>query len=276
MICITAPLIAQVVSHGTLPSVLLVLASLEVLAGTMNGTHGRHTDARGQAGSSRLGTGVDRGAAHGRGPDRDPHGRRGAQRVLVGYAIGAGIGAAIQYVVAESMANARWGHAEPGALPVSVRALTTFGLHSSATTTIIAARAALVTVVLSRQMGSIEVGLLSVALLPVTLADVLTAPVRTTVFAEQAKLAAEGRLGVLRRAVRTYTIAAVAVGLAASVDRGGSCFRGSCRCSTGRRSKRPRRPRGCSFPPRSRRSRWHGRRPSRLPWDGRRSGPWCR
>src|SRR4029077_15614251 len=38
-----------------------------------------------------------------------------------------------------------------------------------------------------------------------------------TVFAEQAKLAAEGRLGVLRRAVRTYTMAAVAVGLAASV-----------------------------------------------------------
>ena len=153
--------------------------------------------------------------------------------------------------------------------------LATFGLHSSATTTIIAARAALVTVVLSRQMGSIEVGLLSVALLPVTLADVLTAPVRTTVFAEQAKLAAEGRLGVLRRAVRTYTVAAVAVGLAASAIGWfllpwilsllyGPSFEAA---STAAR---------LLLPAASRRSRWHGRRPSRPRWDGRRSGPWCR
>jgi O-antigen/teichoic acid export membrane protein len=216
MICITAPTIAQVVSHGTLPSVLLVLASLEVLAGTMNGTTGAtlmlagRPDLRawGLAWTAALRMGAVLIAIH--------TGGGGAQRVLVGYAIGAGIGAAIQYVVANSMATARWDSAAPGSPPVSVRALVTFGLHSSATTTIIAARAALVTVVLSRQMGSIEVGLLSVALLPVTLADVLTAPVRTTVFAEQAKLAAQGRLGILRRAVRTYTIAAVAVGLAAS------------------------------------------------------------
>jgi O-antigen/teichoic acid export membrane protein len=216
LICLTAPLIAQVVSHGSLSSVLLILASLEVLAGTMNGTTGAtlmlagRPDLRawGLAWTAALRMGAVLIAIH--------TGGGGAQRVMVGYAIGAGIGAAIQYAVASSMATVRWGHAEPAPPPVGVGALAAFGLHSSATTTIIAARAALVTVVLSRQMGSIEVGLLSVALLPVTLADVLTAPVRTTVFAEQAKLAAEGRLGVLRRAVRSYTIAAVAVGLAAS------------------------------------------------------------
>ena len=216
LICITAPAIAQVVSHGALPSVLLVLASLEVLAGTMNGTTGAtlmlagRPDLRawGLAWTAALRLGAVLVAIH--------TGGGGAQRVLVGYAIGAAIGGVIQYVVARLMATSRWGHAAPASPPVGVRALATFGLHSSATTTIIAARAALVTVVLGRQMGSIEVGLLSVAMLPVTMADVLTAPVRTTVFAEQAKLAAEGRLGVLRRAVRSYTIAAVAVGLAAS------------------------------------------------------------
>ena len=143
LIWLTAPLIAHAVSHGRLPSTLLVLASLEVLAGTMNGTTGATLMLAGRPGSSRVGAGVDRRAPNGRGPDRRSTPREaGRQRVLVAYAIGAGLGAAIQFVVARSIAIDPRGDAAPAPAPVGARALASFGLHSSATTTIIAARAA--------------------------------------------------------------------------------------------------------------------------------------
>ena len=72
-----------------------------------------------------------------------------------------------------------------------------FGAQSSVTTSLIALRLALVTVVLGRNAGPTAVGFLSVAMLPVTIAEVATSPLRTTAFAEQAKLAAAAGLGVL-------------------------------------------------------------------------------
>ena len=212
-----APAISRVVSQGQLSSGLVVLASMEVLATTVNGTTGAAMMLAGRpdlrawslawtAGLRMVAVLV---AIHTWGG--------GAQRVLIGYAVGASMGAVIQSAVAHRLAGARWRHAAPSPSPVGIRALASFGLHSSATTTIIAARLALVTVVLGRSAGPTEVGLLSVAMLPITVADVLTAPVRTTVFAEQATLAARGRLDVLRRAIHGYTIGAVALGSIAAV-----------------------------------------------------------
>jgi O-antigen/teichoic acid export membrane protein len=81
---------------------------------------------------------------------------------------------------------------------------------------LIALRLALVTVVLGRGAGPVAVGFLAVAMLPVTLADVATSPIRTSAFAEQAKLAAAGRLDLLRQAIQRYTSIALVVGVVAS------------------------------------------------------------
>jgi O-antigen/teichoic acid export membrane protein len=51
---------------------------------------------------------------------------------------------------------------------------------------------------------------------PLTLASVVTAPLRLTTFAEQARMAAEGRLRTLWRAIRGYSVVSLGVGLAAA------------------------------------------------------------
>jgi O-antigen/teichoic acid export membrane protein len=91
-----------------------------------------------------------------------------------------------------------------------------FGFHSSVSTTLVAARLGLVVVVVGRTAGAFEVGLLSVAMLPVTLADVASSPMRLMTFPEQATLAAQRRLDVLWRGVRSYTFAAAVIGVMAA------------------------------------------------------------
>ena len=214
---VAAPALADFVSDGRLAPVLLVLAGLEVLVSTANGTTGAVLLLSGRpelrawalawtAAARLLAVLV---AIHVFGG--------GAERVLLGFAVGAAIGSVAQYVVARRMERRAWGVVPPSEAPVRASALVSFGLHSSATTTIIAVRAALVTVVLGRGSGPVQVGFLAIAMLPVTLAEVATSPVRTTVFAEQAKLAAAGRLDVLWRAVKGYTRWALVVGVAAAV-----------------------------------------------------------
>ena len=92
-----------------------------------------------------------------------------AERVLWGYIVGSAVGAVTQFLLARRVARA-WGGPRVERRPVSRRRLAAFGLHSSATTTLVAVRAGIVVVVLARFVGPIAVGYLSVAMLPVTLA----------------------------------------------------------------------------------------------------------
>jgi O-antigen/teichoic acid export membrane protein len=216
IVLVTAPAVASFVSDGRLAPILLVLAGLEVLVTTANGTTGAVLLLSGRpelrawalAWTAALRLVAVLVAIHVFGG--------GAERILLGYAVGAGIGSAAQYLVARRTERRAWGAVAPARAPVRPAALVSFGLHSSATTTIIAVRAALVTVVLGRGSGPVQVGFLAIAMLPVSLAEVATSPVRTTVFAEQAKLAAAGRLDVLWRAVRGYTAWALVVGIPAA------------------------------------------------------------
>ena len=208
--------IADFVSHGALPSLLIRLAALEVLTTTVNGTTGAALLLGGQSAlraaamawttllrlvsvvvAVRMFSG-------------------GAEAVLWGYIAGSGLGAASQLLLARRTARA-WGGPRAGRRPVGMRSLAGFGLHSSVTTTVVAARAAIVAVILGRTAGAAGIGLLAVAMLPVILAAIATAPLRIMMFPEQATLAAQGRLDVLWRGVRAYTGAALAIGTVAAV-----------------------------------------------------------
>jgi O-antigen/teichoic acid export membrane protein len=136
----------------------------------------------------------------------------GVRAVLVAYAVGSAVGALGQGLAASRVVHARWGAVgSPGPRP-SLRALASFGFHSSVTTTIIAARLALISILLARLAGAAEVGLFAIAMLPVVLADLASAPLRVMTFPEQAMLAARGRLDVLRTAIVGYTRVALAAG----------------------------------------------------------------
>jgi O-antigen/teichoic acid export membrane protein len=139
----------------------------------------------------------------------------GTEAVLWAYILGSGIAAAGQLLLARRVARA-WGGTRVERPPVSARRLASFGLHSSATTTLVAARVGVIAIVLGRLVGPVQVGLLSVAMLPVTLANVITAPLRMMTFPEQATLAAQRRLDVLWLGVRSYTAVAFLVGIAAA------------------------------------------------------------
>lgn len=211
-----APTIATFVSDGMLAPRLLVLAGLELLVSTANGTTGAVLLLSGRpelrawalAWTAALRFAAVLFVINVLGG--------GAERILVAFAVGAGLGAIAQATVGRIIERRMWGSSIAGR-PVRVAPLMSFGFHSSTTTTIIAVRLALVTVVLGRGAGPLEVGLLAIAMLPVTLAEIATSPVRTTVLAEQAKLAAAGRFDVLLRAVKGYTAGALAVGLVAAV-----------------------------------------------------------
>jgi O-antigen/teichoic acid export membrane protein len=141
----------------------------------------------------------------------------GMRSVLVAYAIGSAVGSVAQGLLAWRVARRRWPiTGVPDPRP-SLRALAGFGFHSSITTTIIAVRLALVSILLARLAGPAEVGLFAVAMLPLVLADVASAPLRVMTFPEQAMLAARGRLDVLRTAILAYTRFALLIGTLAAV-----------------------------------------------------------
>ena len=214
-ITILAAPIAAVVSDGTLPTLLVRLAAVEVLTTTVNGTTGATLMLGGRPELRawamawttllRLVAVVVAVRVFG----------GGAEGVLWAYIVGSALGAASQLLLARRVARA-WGGPRVERRPVDVRSLASFGLHSSITTTIVAARVAVVAVVLGRTTGAIDVGLMSVAMLPITLAGVVTAPLRLMTFPEQATLAVDGHLDVLWAGIRTYTRAALAIGLVAA------------------------------------------------------------
>ena len=208
--------IANAVSDGQLPALLIRLAAVDVLAATVNGTTGAALMLGGRAELrtwSMAWTMLVRliavvVAVH--------VFSGGAKAVLWGYIAGTGIGAGGQLLLARRTARA-WGGPRVDRRPVGMRSLATFGLHSSVTTTVVAARAAVVAVILGRTAGATDVGLLAVAMLPITLAGVATAPLRIMTFPEQATLAAQGRSDILWSGVRAYTRAALAVGTVAAI-----------------------------------------------------------
>jgi O-antigen/teichoic acid export membrane protein len=141
----------------------------------------------------------------------------GMRSVLIAYAIGSAVGAVAQGLVAWRVARRRWPARGATGMRPSFRALAGFGFHSSVTTTIIAVRLALVSILLARLAGPAEVGLFAVAMLPLVLADVASAPLRVMTFPEQAMLAARGRLDVLRTAILAYTRFALLLGTLAAI-----------------------------------------------------------
>jgi O-antigen/teichoic acid export membrane protein len=138
----------------------------------------------------------------------------GSQAVLLGFASAIAVGGAIQGYLAWHVGWRKWRSAtEEGGLAFWARVLLPFSLYSSLTTSVATANAQLVPIILGRVAGTTSVGIYNVALLPMTLAAVVSAPLRLTLFREQAKLAAEGKRDVLRRSVRGYTAIALVLGI---------------------------------------------------------------
>jgi O-antigen/teichoic acid export membrane protein len=137
-----------------------------------------------------------------------------AAAIIVAYAAGNAVGTFGQALVALRLVRRRWpARASQHALRVPLRELVRFGFHSSLTSSVTAANAALVPVVLGRIAGPTAVGLFRVAMFPVFLADSASAPIRLVLYPEQARLAAAGDIAQIKRAIRTQTLAALALSL---------------------------------------------------------------
>ena len=211
-IALGAVALADVTGGGQPAVVLIRLAALESLVATTNGTTGAVLLLSGRpelravtlsaTGFLRLGA-VAIAAVGGATPTG----------VLWAYVISSAVGAAGQALLARHRARRLWGGVSgPRVAPVSTRTLAAFGAHSSVTTTLIAVRDGLVSIVLGRQVGARAVGVFNVASLPVTLSAVATAPLRLTSYPEQARLAARGDRDTLWRGIRLYTVIGLGVG----------------------------------------------------------------
>jgi O-antigen/teichoic acid export membrane protein len=215
-LALTAGPIATVVARGGISPTLIRLAALGALAITVDGTTGATLMLSGRpefrawcfAWTNGLRLGAVAIAAH--------LGSGGPARILIAYVVGSAIGSLTQAVAALRVTHRQWGTGPRARAPVGLRRLAGFGMYSSTTTTIVAVRATVISVVLGRLAGAAAVGVFAVAILPITLAQVASAPMRITMLPEQAMLAAEGRTDVLRRAIAGYTRLALAVGLAAT------------------------------------------------------------
>jgi O-antigen/teichoic acid export membrane protein len=208
--------LAQVVSGGTLPPLLIQLAAVEMLMTTVNGTSGATLMLGGRpemrAWTTALITALRLLCVVAIVNLTDG----GVESVLCGYIVGSALGSSIQLVLARRVARG-WGGPRTDRHPIPGRSLASFGLHSSVTTTLIGLRTAVVAVWLGRTAGPVAVGLLAVAMLPVTIATVASAPIRLLTFPEQARLAARQRFDLLWRSIKTHTSIALVVGAAASL-----------------------------------------------------------
>jgi O-antigen/teichoic acid export membrane protein len=138
--------------------------------------------------------------------------------VLISYVVSSLAGALLQAAIAWRIAWKSWTRGEElGSSPVSASKLLRFAAHTSATTSLVAVQSAVIPIVLGRQSGPAAVGIFRVALLPVFAADTLSAPMRLVLFPEQTRLAAEGRIRLLRRAMVTYSVIGFSVGAAGAV-----------------------------------------------------------
>jgi O-antigen/teichoic acid export membrane protein len=141
-----------------------------------------------------------------------------AEAIIVAYAAGNAVGTTGHGFVAWRLARRRWpAPVSSGALRVPLRELVRFGFHTSIATSVAAANGALIPVFLGRLAGPTAVGLFRVAMFPVFLADSASGPIRLALYPEQARLSAEGDLAQLRRAIRSHTLAALALSLPLAV-----------------------------------------------------------
>jgi O-antigen/teichoic acid export membrane protein len=207
--------IADLVSGGNLDPVLIQLAALGALAGTGNGVTGgilllsRRPDLRAWmlaiTGAARLGLVLI----------AVPFGTPRA--VITAFAVAAGIGGLFQALIAWQVGWRRWKRGSgANAERVTARSLLGFAFHSSMTTTLIAGREAIVSLILGRVAGTRAVGTFAVAMLPVSLAAAGSAPLRLAIFPEHARLFSEGRISLLRRSVLLYTVVGLLVGVIGS------------------------------------------------------------
>jgi O-antigen/teichoic acid export membrane protein len=215
VVLLAAPL-ADLGSSGRLDPDLVRLAALVTLAGTADSTMSAvlqlagRPDLRGwvMAGTNlaRL-TGVLVAVHVG-----------SAAAVIVAYAAGNAVGALGHGLVARALVRRRWpARANPPVLRVPLRELVRFGSFTSLTTSVAAANGALIPVLLGRAAGPTAVGLFRVGMFPVFFSDNATAPVRLVLYPEQARLSAQGNVAQLRRAIRSHTLAALALSLPAAV-----------------------------------------------------------
>jgi lipopolysaccharide exporter len=141
-----------------------------------------------------------------------------AAAIIMAYAAANIVGAVGQAFVARALVRRRWpAQANPPVLRVPLRELVRFGLFTSITTSVAAANGALIPVVLGRVAGPTAVGLFRVGMFPVVVADGVSGPLRLVLYPEQARLAAHGDLGQIRRAIRSHTLAALALSVPVAV-----------------------------------------------------------
>jgi lipopolysaccharide exporter len=141
-----------------------------------------------------------------------------AAAVIVAYAAANLAGAVAQALVARALVRRRWSsHGNPPVLRLPLRELVRFGFYTSITTSVAAANGALIPVVLGRLAGTTAVGLFRVGMFPVVVADGVSGPIRLVLYPEQARLSAHGDLDQIRHAIRSHTLAALALSLPVAV-----------------------------------------------------------
>ena len=204
--------VGDLVSSGSLPPNLVRLAAVEVLVVTANGTTGAVLVVGGRAHlrawSSAVASGARlAGVAVAASVDAGPVG------VLAGLVAGSALGSVAQLAWSRRTGDRLWGTTPPARSHVPAGDIVRFGFHSSATTTLIALRVALVSVVLGRTLGPEAVAVFAVAMFPVALVDVASSPLRLLMIPEQASLAARGRRDVIWEGLVAYGRAAAIVGL---------------------------------------------------------------
>jgi O-antigen/teichoic acid export membrane protein len=211
LIAFAGPL-AEVVSGGDLDPALVRLAGLSVIAATADTSTGAVLLLAGRPDLRALamaGTSVTRLVAVLIAVDVG-----GPRAVLIAFASSVAAGGALQAFLAWRVGWKTWPstRADVG-VRTWARRILPFSLYSSLTTSVATANAQLVPIILGRAAGTASVGNYNVALLPITAGAVASAPLRLTLFGEQAKLAAEGKQDVLKRSIRGYTAIALAVGI---------------------------------------------------------------
>lgn len=146
----------------------------------------------------------------------------GVSSILIAYAVASLGGSLIQGVLAWRIGLRSWSTQGPRRrlrhdVVEWAGRLARFGAFSSISTTVSSVSGSVASLALGRFSGARSVGLFSVALLPVTLAATGASPLRYALLPEQARLWAEGKIQLLRRAIRVYMGAAVLIGILAFV-----------------------------------------------------------
>lgn len=215
VIVASAEPLADLVSGGRLGADILRLAALAGLVATVDGTTGGMLLVAGRPDLRAWITAVANAVRLGAVIVAVQLG--GPEAVVVSYALAAAVGAAVQAALAWWIGWRRW---RPTGVsdgePVGSRALLSFGLHSSLSTTLFSGREMMIPMLLGSLAGPAAVGLFRVALLPVTAVGVVGAPIKMLLLPEQTRLAARNRFDTLWRSIRVHTLAGLALGLPAA------------------------------------------------------------